>query len=71
MSLDESLVHAINGFAGKSDWIDGLALGLSNSSLLWVPGILLTGFWLWLSWREALLAVPVLAASIGLSPPSP
>ena len=66
MSVDESLVRAINGLAGQSDWIDGLALGLSNSGLLWVPGILLTGYWLWVSWREALLGAPVLAAAIGL-----
>ena len=51
MSWDESLFRAINGFAGQSAWLDELALSLSNSNLLWVPGILLTGFWLWMSWR--------------------
>ena len=66
MSVDESLFRAINGFAGQSAWLDELALSLSRSSLLWVPGILLTGYWLWVSWREALVAAPVLAASIGL-----
>ncbi len=66
MSLDESLFRAINGFAGQLAWLDELALGLSNSGLLWAPGILLTSYWLWVSWREALLAAPVLAASIGL-----
>jgi undecaprenyl-diphosphatase len=66
MSVDESLFRAINGFAGQSAWLDELALGLSRSSLLWVPGVLLTGYWLWLSWREVLLAAPVLAGSIGL-----
>jgi undecaprenyl-diphosphatase len=66
MSVDESLVRAINGLAGQSDWIDWLALGLSNSGLLWMPGILLTCYWLWVSWREALLGAPILAASIGL-----
>jgi undecaprenyl-diphosphatase len=64
MSWDESLFRAINDLAGQSVWLDGLALNLSNSSLLWVPGILLTGYWLWLSWREALLRAPVLAATI-------
>ena len=67
MSLDESLVRAINGFAGQSAWLDGLALNLSTSSLLWVPGIVLAGFWLWLSRREALLGAPVLAATIGIA----
>lgn len=66
MSWDEFLFRAINNLAGQSAWLDQWALNFSNSSLLWVPGILLTGYWLWLSWREALLAAPALAASIGL-----
>ena len=64
--MDESLCRAVNGFAGQWAWLDELALRLSQSSLLWIPGILLIVYWLWLSWREALLAAPVLAASIGL-----
>ena len=61
MSVDESLFRAINSLTGQSDPLDWLALTLSNSSLLWAPGILLTGYWLWLSWREVLLAAPLLA----------
>ncbi|MGH7182242.1 MAG: hypothetical protein ACREJN_09735, partial [Nitrospiraceae bacterium] len=64
--MDESLFRAINSFTGQSDTLDWIALTVSNSSLLWAPGILLVGYWLWLSWREALLAAPLLAASIGL-----
>ena len=67
MSWDESIFRAINGLAGQSAWLDGFALNLSKSSLLWVPGILLSGYWLWLSWREALLGAPVLAATIGIA----
>lgn len=66
MSRDEALFRAINGLAGQSATLDWLALTFSNADLLWVPGILLTLYWLWLSWREVLLAAPVLAASIGL-----
>ncbi|MGH7147755.1 MAG: phosphatase PAP2 family protein [Nitrospiraceae bacterium] len=67
MSWDESLFRAVNGFAGQSAWLDGLALNLSTSSLLWVPGIVLAAFWLWLSRREALLGAPALAATIGIA----
>ena len=67
MSWDESLFRAVNGLAGQSSWIDQLALNLSKSSLLWVPGIVLAGYWLWLSRREALLGAPVLAATIGIA----
>ena len=66
MSLDESIFRAINSLTGQSTTLDWLALNFSDSGLLWVPGILLSGYWLWLSWREALLAGPLLAASIGL-----
>lgn len=66
MSLDESLFRAINGWAGESDALDWLARALSNPNYLWAPGVLLVGYWLWLSWREAMMAAPVLAVSIGL-----
>ena len=66
MSWDESLVRGLNGLAGQSTVLDWFALTLSNSNLLWGPGIVLGGFWLWFSWREALLAGPLLAASVGL-----
>ena len=66
MSWDESLFRAINAFAGTSDALDWLALTLSNSSMLWGPGILLACYWVWLSWREALIAAPLLAVVIGI-----
>ena len=48
MSLDESLLLAINGFASQIE----LAVGSGHRA---------NRYWLWVSWREALLA-----ASIGL-----
>ena len=66
MNWDESLFRAVNGFAGQVSFLDWLAETLSAIGTLWVPGILLTGYWCWLSWREALLAAPVLGGSIGL-----
>jgi len=66
MNWDESLFRAINGFAGRSSALDGLALTLSAPGTLWAPGIMLTVYWIWLSRREALIAAPVLAGAIGL-----
>ncbi len=66
MGLDESLFRAINGLAGQSAFLDWLALTLSKPGMLWAPGILLTCYWFWLSWREALLGGPLLGASIGV-----
>ena len=67
MSWDESFFRAVNGLAGQSAWLDGLARNLSQSSLLWVPGIVLAAYWLWFSRREALLGAPALAATIGIA----
>lgn len=66
MNWDESLFRAINGLAGQSTVLDWLALTLSTPGTLWAPGILLSGYWLWLCWREALIAAPVLGGLIGL-----
>ena len=52
---------------GRADGLAGpMALNFSDPDLMWGPCLLLTAYWLWRSWREALLAAPVLAALIGL-----
>lgn len=67
MNWDDSLFRAINGLAGQSALLDEFALDLSRSSLLWVPGIALSSYWLWRSRREAILGAPALAATIGIA----
>ncbi|WP_455389769.1 phosphatase PAP2 family protein, partial [Petrachloros mirabilis] len=67
MNWDDFLFRAINGLAGQSAFLDEFALDLSRSSLLWVPGVALSSYWLWLSWREAILGAPALAATIGIA----
>jgi undecaprenyl-diphosphatase len=66
MNWDEQLFLAINGLAGRSPGVDWAMAELARPGLLWLPGILLGIYWLWLSWREALVAAPVLAVAIGL-----
>jgi len=66
MSWDESLFRAINNLAGQSDALDWFALTISSPSLLWTPGVILAGYWLWLSWREMLIAAPMLGGLIAL-----
>ena len=66
MNWDDSLFRAINGLAEQSTSLDWLALTLSSPDTLWAPGILLSCYWLWLSWREVVIAAPVLGGMIGL-----
>lgn len=67
MSWDVSLFLAINGLAERSASLDELMLALGAPSLLWWPGALLGIYWLWLNWREALIAGPALAGIIGVA----
>jgi undecaprenyl-diphosphatase len=66
MSWDESLFRAINGQAGRWPAVDWLALTLSSPNLLWVPGIVLGCYWLWLRRHEMLIAAPLLGGTVGL-----
>ena len=66
MTWDVSLTRLINGLAGETSWIDGVFLTLSEPDTLWLPGIILVGYWLWRRPREAFIGGPVLAGSIGL-----
>lgn len=66
MDIDAFLTRAISGLAGESPGLDWFSLYLSDPDVLWVPGILLALYWLWLSPREAFIGAAVLAASIGL-----
>ncbi|WP_447973238.1 phosphatase PAP2 family protein [Nitrospira sp. Kam-Ns4a] len=64
MDWDVTVFYAINGLAGRSVWADEAALALSRPGLLLWPGVLLLGYWLWTSRREALRAGPLLAALV-------
>ncbi len=66
MSADTSLTRAINALAGQSSMMDWLFLFVSEPDVLWIPGICLGMYWLWVSQREALIGAATLAASIGL-----
>jgi undecaprenyl-diphosphatase len=66
MNVDVLLSRAINEFAGQSSALDWFFLILSNPDVLWLPGILLGMYWLWLSPREAVIGGATVAGSIGV-----
>ena len=55
MNLDAELVLAINGLARRWPLLDQAMLALSFTSSLTLPGLLLGGYWIWCSRREALI----------------
>lgn len=61
MKMDENLFRAINGLAGQSAVADWFMMALAQSSNLFLPGLLLFVYWLWLDKREALVGSAVLA----------
>lgn len=64
MALDEALFRTINGLAEHSAIADWLMLILAQSSNLFLPGLLVFVYWLWLDKREALVGSAVLAGVI-------
>jgi membrane-associated phospholipid phosphatase len=66
MNMDAGLTQSISALAGRSSFMDWLFLFVSDPDVLWLPGILLGIYWLWLSPREAVIGGATLGASIGL-----
>lgn len=66
MDWDVALFQAINGLAGRSEWLDGLMYQLGRPKLLLLPGVLALGYWAWVQKIEAAIGGPVLAATLGM-----
>jgi undecaprenyl-diphosphatase len=66
MNWDVVLFQAINGMAGRSEWLDWLMYQLGRPKFLMMPGLLTFGYWMWARKIEAAIGGPVLCASLGL-----
>lgn len=62
--MDESLFRAINGLSSQFEFADWFMLALAQPSNLFLPGMLVFAYWLWMDTREALVGSLVLAAVI-------
>ena len=67
MSWDESLFRAANGLAGRSSTLDWVMVELAKPGNLLYPILLVSGYWIWMNWREWLIASATLAAVIGIT----
>lgn len=66
MNWDIALFEAINGLAGRSEWLDWLMAQLGHPKFFLLPGLLAFGYWMWVRRVEAALAGPVLVTSVAL-----
>jgi undecaprenyl-diphosphatase len=66
MSWDVALFQAINGLAGRSEWLDWLMYQLGRPKFLLLPGLLAFGYWAWMQKVEAALGGPALYATLGI-----
>ncbi len=65
--MDTWLFHAINGLAGRADWLDAGMKFWSHPSPGWQGLVVALLAWLWANWREALLGVPTLASAVAIA----
>jgi undecaprenyl-diphosphatase len=61
MNVDEKWFVQINGWAGQYAVLDWVMFQMSQAGNLWIPGLLLVGYWGWTNWGEAKLTVPCFA----------
>jgi undecaprenyl-diphosphatase len=67
MNVDDAWFARINGWAGQFPVLDWLMFQLSQESNLYLPAIVLMGYWAWTKWDEAKIAAPCLGLLIGAS----
>ncbi len=60
MNWDIELFRAINGLAGRSDFLDGAMTAIGNPLTAAFPGLLASVCWCWARRREALLGLGAL-----------
>lgn len=67
MTWDAALFYAINGLAGRFEWLDVAMRFCAHPS----PGLLglsvAVVLWAWWSWWESLFAVPTVASAVGIA----
>ncbi|MGH7260339.1 MAG: phosphatase PAP2 family protein [Nitrospiraceae bacterium] len=66
MSWDVALFQAVNGLAGRAEWLDWLMFQLGRPKFLLMPALLAMGYWAWARKVEAAIGGPVLSATLGI-----
>jgi len=67
VDFDTYFFHMIHGWAGHWESVDWAMQELSRERNLFIPIILLLGYWAWGRRGEALWIAPILAVGVGLS----
>ena len=65
MSWDEWIFRGINHFAGQGGILDWVMVEVSRTDNVFLPFLLLVGYWCWTNWREARIGLPALGLLFG------
>ena len=67
MNWDASLFYAINGLAGRFEWLDAAMRFFAHPSPGYLGIVVAVALWAWWSWWEAMFAVPTVASAVGIA----
>lgn len=67
MNWDAALFYAINGLAGRFEWLDATMRFFAHPSPGYLGIAVAVVCWVWWSWWEAIFAVPTVASAVGIA----
>jgi undecaprenyl-diphosphatase len=67
MNWDAVLFYAINGIAGRFEWLDAAMRFFAHPSPGYLGIAVAVVLWAWWSWWESLFAVPAMASAVGIA----
>lgn len=65
--MDTLLFYAINGLAGRFDWLDAFMTFWAHPSPGWLGLVLAIAAWAWFNWWEALFGVPTVSSAVAIA----
>lgn len=67
MNWDAALFYAINGLAGRFEWLDAAMRFFAHPSPGYLGIVVAVVLWAWWSWWESLFAVPTVVSAVGIA----
>lgn len=65
--MDVDVFYAINGLAGKWEWVDHAMVLVGSPKSYVIPGVLALAYWVWMNRWEALIGTPMAGGLVGIA----